>query len=297
MRIYNNKIKAPKYYSLKTTCHIHGWKNLAPFSWDEDRRCLAFAVLAEEAAVEITVKQENDYISLVAVSHAALNARQKDSVNTAVIRALDLATETTELYKLSKSIKSEYGVMVKNGAGRMLRSPSLWEDAAKTLFTTNCTWGLTQIMCNSACSSIFSLATPKGVYPFPDVDKVARTTVNKLKDKMRVGYRADYLKNLALNLKHDRQSLHIEAYSEDELRSYFGSLKGFGAYATNHMLVLCGFYTQIPVDTVVKAYVKEQHHTDDCADFIEMFYDKWGEYRWWGMRLEQIANNSNWLGD
>src|SRR5262249_61987334 len=32
------------------------------------------------------------------------------------------------------------------GAGRMLRSPTVWEDLVKTLCTTNCSWGLTTKM-------------------------------------------------------------------------------------------------------------------------------------------------------
>jgi 3-methyladenine DNA glycosylase/8-oxoguanine DNA glycosylase len=152
-------------------------------------------------------------------------------------------------------------------------------------------------MCQSACSANFSIATAQGGYPFPAVDKICRTTETRLKDKMRVGYRAPYLKNLAARMKKDRTWWNIENISENELRHYFGSIQGFGPYATNHILVLCGFYNQIPVDTVVKSYIKEYHHTEDSLDFIESCYEKWGGYRWWGMKLEMIASSANWLGD
>ena len=297
MRTYANKIKAPQYYNLKTTCHIHGWKNLAPFAWDDDAGTLSFAMLVDDRPVDVTTKQLNDDILVDVASPAALKSTQKELINAAVSRALDLETDTRDLYKLSKSINSYYGALVKKGAGRMLRSPSLWEDAAKTLFTTNCSWDLTRIMCRSACSPNFSIATAQGDYPFPNVEKIARVTETRLKEKMRVGYRAGYLKNLAKRLKQEGDCLHIENSTEEELRAFFGNIEGFGPYATNHMLVLCGFYTQIPVDSVVRSYLKEYHQTEDYLDYIESYYGKWGQYKWWGMRLEQIANRTNWLGD
>ena len=276
---------------------MHGWKNLAPFSWNENKQCLNFALLANNEPVEVAVEQHNGDIVITLISLSALNAIQQAIVNDAVIRALDLTTDTTELYRLSKSINSKYATLVRKGAGRMLRSPTLWEDAAKTLFTTNCSWGLTKIMCQSACSANFSVATAQGGYPFPAVDKICRSTETRLKEKMRVGYRAGFLKKLAAVLKQDQGSMDIENFSEDELRHYFGSLAGFGPYATNHILVLCGFYNQIPVDSVVKSYIKQRHQTDDCINYIESCYEKWGEYKWWGMKLEMIASSANWLGD
>lgn len=297
MRSYINKIKAPKYYNLRTTCHIHGWKNLAPFSWDESNHYLHFALLAEDEPVEVSAQQHNDDIVIETVSRSVLNADKKARVSNAVIRALDLAADTTELYRLSKSINSEYGALVRNGAGRMLRAPTLWEDAAKTLFTTNCSWGLTKIMCQSACSANFSVATARGAYPFPAIEKICRAPVPRLKDKMRVGYRAAYLKNLAARLKQDRSSVDIEKLTENELRHYFGSIQGFGPYATNHILVLCGVYNQIPVDTVVKSYLQQHHQTEDYLDYIDSSFGKWGEYKWWGLKLEMMINGANWLGD
>lgn len=276
---------------------MHGWKNLAPFSWDDSRQCLHFALLADDVPVDVSAKQYNSDIQIQLISRCTLSADQKETVNTAVVRALDLATDTTELHSLSKSINSKYGELVKKGAGRMLRAPTLWEDAAKTLFTTNCSWGLTRIMCQSACSADFSCATAQGAYPFPAADKICRATVSRLKDKMRVGYRAGYLKNLAVRLRQDEACMDIEKLTENQLRDYFGSIRGFGPYATNHILVLCGFYSQVPVDTVVKSYLREYHQAADSRDYIDNCFGQWGKYKWWGLKLEMMANSANWLGD
>ena len=290
-------LPTPKYYNLKTTCHIHGWKNLAPFSWHATTQTLHFALMALDEAVDVSVKQVKNELVVEVTSRLKLKAGQKEFIHQAVTRALDLATETTGLYKISQSINPEYAFLVRRGAGRLLRAPSLWEDAAKTLFTTNCSWGLTKIMCNAACSPVFSQSTQQGAFPFPSAEKVARAGLVKLKEKMRVGYRAPYIKKLAQVLSKDAGAVNFDALTEHELREYFSRIQGFGPYATNHMLILCGFYNQVPVDSVVRAYIQAHYATDDYADFIASHYGPWGEYQWWGMKLEQIALRDNWLGD
>ena len=69
--------------------------------------------------------------------------------------------------KAAENAGAEYVQLIRKGAGRLLRSPTLWEDAAKTLFTTNCTWALTRKMCEAVCSRAFIEPAPSGRYPFP----------------------------------------------------------------------------------------------------------------------------------
>ena len=277
---------------------MHGWINLAPFFWQAAEQTLGFALLLDEAAVEIKVKQLED-CSLQAeiFSLCRLDKEQKQRIDNAIVRALDLNTDTAELYELSLSINKQYGELVKKGAGRLLRAPTLWEDAAKTLFTTNCSWHLTRQMCSAACSSNFVPVAVPGQFPFPAAKKITRLSEAKIKEKMRVGYRASFIKKLAAQLADSRRLSAIEHMNEEALRHFFSSLAGFGPYATNHMMNLSGYYDQIPVDTVVKAYLLKYHHTDESAAFIEEHFAIWGSYRWWGLKLEQIANNANWLGD
>ena len=297
MHSYKSKLTFPRFYNLKTTCHSHGWKNLAPFSWHENDQSLLFSLFVCGEPIGVKVRQDNNQVNVDAVSHVKLNAEQKALLNSAVARSLDLHTDTTELYKLARSVKTRYGSLVANGAGRILKAPSLWEDAAKTLFTTNCSWALTKNMCNLACSRKFSVATPLGVYPFPLREKISRATAVKLKNDMRVGYRAAYLKQLAISMGKSHIEQEIQTMSENEVRKYFSGISGFGSYATNHLMLLCGYFNEIPIDSMVKTYIKNHYHTEKYSDFIDAHYGQWGMYKWWGMKLEQIANKANWLGD
>jgi hypothetical protein len=63
------------------------------------------------------------------------------------------------------------------------------------------------------------------------------------------------------------------------------------------MLILTGYYAKIPVDTVVVSYLKENHRVRKPQSFIDRHYRKWGKYKWWGMKLEKILLQKNWLGD
>ncbi len=54
-------------------CHTHGWKNLSPYSWDDDTDSIQFAVLVDNLSVDISATQKNDIIKVSVVSHEKLN--------------------------------------------------------------------------------------------------------------------------------------------------------------------------------------------------------------------------------
>jgi hypothetical protein len=76
------------------------------------------------------------------------------------------------------------------GGGRMLRAPSVFEDAVKVLLTTNCTWAATRLM-------VARLIGLHGTGAFPEPEDVARFSRRRLRDKVRCGYRAEALARFA----------------------------------------------------------------------------------------------------
>jgi len=73
-------------------------------------------------------------------------------------------------------------------------------------------------------------------------------------------------------------------------------LKGFGDYAVAHLLILCGYFDKIPIDTVVVSYLKKNYRVRKPESFINRTYRKWREYKWWGLKLEKMIKQQNWLG-
>ena len=152
----------PEFYDLYMTCHAHGWKNLAPFSWDDEKHSLRFAAMVDNQSVDIAATQSEKTVKATLTSHQKLEISSKSKAKAIISRSLGLDIDTSELLNAVKKIGPEYVKLIKKGAGRLLRASTLWEDAAKTLFTTNCSWSLTQKICNSACSETFVYPAPSG---------------------------------------------------------------------------------------------------------------------------------------
>jgi len=291
--------ETPEFYDLYTTCHAHGWKNLSPFLWDYKKETLRFSALVEDLPTDIEAKQSEKTINATITSHQKLVRFQKSKAKAAIIRSLGLDIETLELLDIAKKLESKYAELIKHGAGRLLRAPSLWEDAAKTLFTTNCSWSLTKKICSSVCSDKFAKPAPSGDFPFPQPEKINQYTAKQLKELIPVGYRAGYLKLLAERFAKDPLLSQVETNGFDYKAAdkMVRGLKGFADYATAHLLILAGHYNEIPIDTVVVSYLKRNHRVRKPKSFINRHYRKWGKYKWWGFKLEKMLCNQNWLGD
>ncbi len=293
------KFDCPEFYDLHTTCHAHGWKNLAPFSWDDDNKALRFAVGVDGASMDIEVKQNGDVLEASATSHEKLKRSALNDVKAALQRSLGLEMEVSEILKRARKAGPAYVALIEKGAGRLLRAPTLWEDAAKTLFTTNCSWSLTKKMCDSVCSERFSSPTPSGAYPFPPPRKLAELSSEELKKRIPVGYRAGYLSALAKRFVRDPflEDLETAGFDYGAADKIVRRSNGFADYASAHLLVLAGYFQKVPIDTVVVSYLKRNHRVRKPASFIKRHYGKWGPYRWWGFKLEKMIAGQNWLGD
>ena len=291
-------IECPKFYDLYMTCHVHGWQNLSPFSWDYEKNVLRFAALVEDHPVDMEAKQSGATVKATLTSHQKLTRFSKSKFKAIISRSLGLDIDISELLNVAQKIGPEYVKLIKKGAGRLLRAPTLWEDAAKTLFTTNCSWILTKKICKSACSDNFIQSAPSGAFPFPSPQKIALYEIDKLKDLMPVGYRASYLKPLAERFAEDPtyQQLETNGFDYKTADKMVRQLKGFADYATAHLLVLAGYYNEIPIDTVIVSYLKKNHRVRKPKSFIDRHYRRWGKYKWWGLKLEKMLKRQNWLG-
>ncbi len=292
--------KCPSYYNLYMTCHAHGWKNLAPFSWDDETQTLAFAMLSENHPLDVSVRQNRNSLDVEIVSPQILKESALNRATAMIRRSLGLNLHITPVLKAAEKAGPEYVQLIKKGAGRLLRSPTLWEDAAKTLFTTNCTWSLTRKMCAAVCSSTFTELTPLGRYPFPDPDRLTPYSAKKLKAMLPIGYRSDYLKELCDRFSIDPtlKNLETNRYDYYEADNIVRRLKGFADYACAQLLVFAGYYNEIPVDTTVAAFLKRNHpRVRKHKSFIDRRYRKWGPYKWWGYKFDTMLARLNWIGD
>jgi len=288
----------PANYDLYMTCHAHGWKNLAPFSWDDETGALHFSVLIDKSSVDIECCQIRSKIKSRILAHKKLSASRLNAVRKMIYRSLCLDVDTRLLMEKAEKVAPEFGALVRKGAGRLLRAPTLWEDAAKTLFTTNCTWALTQKMCKALCTEKFVQPTPSGICPFPHPQTLAAYLPERLKKLAPVGYRARYLTALAECFAKDPYLENLESDGHDYHAAdrIVRALQGFADYGCAHLLVLTGYFEKIPVDTTVVSFLKKNYRVRKPRSFIARHYRKWGKDRWWGYKLDRMLARQNWIG-
>ena len=195
-----------------------------------------------------------------------------------------------EVYALS--------TLAERGYGRMLRCATPWEDAAKTLFTTNASWGHTQRMSERFCTA-FGKKTKSGKHTFPSPKNVRGVSVEELRKRVGLGYRAGYLKRLAeVAGRPQHWLLKNSAVSGtvDKLREEVSSWPGFGGYATRHLLVLLGYHRFIPVDREVASYLDVDYSKAKNGD-IPSLYEAWNNHRFTAYKVRRVLNRKNWIGN
>ena len=139
------------------------------------------------------------------------------------------------------------------GAGRMLRSPTVFEDVVKTICTTNCAWSATVRMVSAL---VHELGSPAVGAPerrsFPDPEVMAATDDAFYRDVARAGYRGPYLRTLATDVAEGRldlEALGDPALPDDEVAERLLAIAGVGPYAAAHMMMLLGRYRRLILDS------------------------------------------------
>ena len=282
------RLKPPVYFNLEKTALSHGWSSLSPFSYTKNPFTLSFVMEADGSAVDIRLVQKPKSLEAVLASSKEPDTKTIGKIRTGIIRSLGLSMDTSELKEIAGMVDPEFEAMVENGAGRLLRSPTLWEDAAKTLFTTNCTFSLTRKMAAALCGISEATPSPTNQKSFPGPETILKIPVKELKRIAPLGYRAPYLQSLADRFLNDGDVMNMKIHSMDYMSNYklIKSFKGFGDYAARHLTLLMGHYGKIPVDSIVTAYFRDEHGVEDPEAFIETRYAGWGHYRWWGFYFE-----------
>src|SRR5205823_12025792 len=100
------------------------------------------------------------------------------------------------------------------GAGRMVRSQTVFEEVVKTICTTNCAWSGTVRMVTALVENL-GAATEDGHHTFPTAAAMAQEDERFYRDVVRAGYRGAYLHALAISVAEG--SLDLEQLKNVEL--------------------------------------------------------------------------------
>jgi N-glycosylase/DNA lyase len=262
---------------LRRVLDSHGVASLAPNHLDLQHYVLETTVEAGGRAQTIRVFEAEPGFARVETSGGAAAGR----------RALALARH---LLRLDEDLSAFYERAAKDpalswvtaGAGRMLRSPTVFEDVVKTICTTNTSWSATVRM-TSAIVEGLGAAAPDGRRAFPSPAAMAAAPGDFYERVARTGYRGAYLRRLASDIADgglDLEALADPAIPDDEVERSLLALPGVGPYAAAHvMLTSLGRYGRLILDSWTRPTYAKLTGRRAADDVIERrFRRRYGPY-------------------
>lgn len=281
------KIRTPSGFSFKRTVRSHGWCELLPFEFDEGQWTLVRVLETAPGGKPFTVKITGARSHLSVTTTARLGQRATAKVIGDVRHMLRLDDRMDGFYSAVQE-EPEFAWIAREGAGRLLRSPTVYEDLVKSLCTTNCSWALTEKMVTGLVRGL-GRETSDGRRGFPTAEAMAQATEAFYRDEVRAGYRAPYLKELAERVASGELDVEGWLGSElptDELRREMKRVKGVGDYAAENLLKLVGRYDCLALDSWVRAKFARtrggaRQASDDAG--IARYYSRF--HAWRGLAL------------
>jgi 3-methyladenine DNA glycosylase/8-oxoguanine DNA glycosylase len=276
----NFSIPAPAGFDFKRTLQSHGWYSLLPFEMVDSSTLLR--VLDAGLAAPVTVTIRGDGRALNVSTPRRLGKRAAARVERDVRHIFRLDEPMSEFYAAVAG-DPDFSWIARDGAGRLLRSPTVFEDLVKTIMTTNCSWSLTRKMVAGLVGNLGREAAD-GRRAFPTPEAMAAQPVGFYRAVVRAGYRASYLNELAGRVASgelDVESWLTSRLSTAELKREMKRVKGVGDYAAENLLKLVGRYDVLALDSWVRGkFARVRNRGRACDDKkIARFYSRFGEWR------------------
>src|SRR5256714_5250043 len=274
-------ISAPAGFDFKRTLNSHGWCELLPFESASDFKSLVRMLDVDDGApVRVTIT--GDGRALEVTTSRRLGKRAQSRVERDVRHIFRLDDRLDEFYAALED-ESEFAWIARDGAGRLLRSPTVYEDLVKSITTTNCSWSLTRKMVTELVNNLGREGSD-GRRAFPTPEAMAAQPVEFYREVVRAGYRADYLKELAVRVASGEMDVESWLASElptDQLKREVKRGKGVGDYAAENLLKLLGRYDVLALDSWVRGkFAKVRGRGRACDDKeIARFYSRFREWR------------------
>jgi N-glycosylase/DNA lyase len=274
-------IPTRRNFSFQRTVISHGWCELLPFSLDQAKWELMRVIdLGEKPPVTITMRQGKGSVSVT--TSRRLNKTDAARVFRDARHILRLDDDLDPFYLATGEVP-EFAWIGKQGAGRMLRSPTVFEALVKMICTTNCSWALTEKMVTGLVQSL-GRESDDGRKSFPRPEDMAAKPLNFYVDTVRAGYRAAYLKELAERVaagELDVESWLTSDVSTADLVKQIKGVKGAGNYAAENLLKLLGRYDGLALDSWTRAkFFKVRNNGRKANDKkIERYYSRFKEWR------------------
>ena len=279
----NLKLPAHPPFYLSSVIHSHGWARLAPFHHDEGEEALEYIYYSQNSKViKLNIKEVAGGVAVG--TQGEVNQKDQKEITTAITWMLALNEDFSEFYQHTKGVPKLSQVEEK-AQGRLLRSPTLFEDTIKTILTTNTSWAGTIRMTESLVKQYGEpLPGKTAEYSFPTPERIASSNEQTLRDITRLGYRSPYILKLAREISSG--SLDLEALKSDkvpggQLHSKLTSIKGVGNYAAANLMMLLGHYDYLTIDSWAIKMVSQEFFNGESIEpkDVEEIFEPWGKWK------------------
>ena len=160
------KIPTPANFSFRRTVASRGWYQLPPFGLDNWELSRVIDVGPKPpVTIFLTERKNGVRVRPSRPVNKPLNKSEAATVlrDTRHILRLD---DDLEPFYLATAADPEFSWIGQQGAGRLLRSPTVFEDLVKMICTTNCSWALTLKMVHGLVNTLRRESTDcRGTFP------------------------------------------------------------------------------------------------------------------------------------
>jgi 3-methyladenine DNA glycosylase/8-oxoguanine DNA glycosylase len=274
---------------LRRTIASHGVADLPPNRTDEDALTLEVTLRVARARPRtVGIAQGGPGMAAVTVRGPKPSTAVAAALLEGVGHVLRLDEDLSDFY--SRVREDPALSWAAAGAGRMIRSASVFEDVVKTVCTTNCAWSATVRMVSTLVEQLGERAVgapAQGPYgrAFPTPALMAEAGEDFYKDVVRAGYRGPYLRSIAESVAagevdlEELATIPREELADDEVMARLLALPGVGPYAAAHMMTLLGRYSLLILDSWSRPKYARVNGGRKASDkTIERRFRRYGPY-------------------
>jgi N-glycosylase/DNA lyase len=250
-------LRVEQPFDLKLCLFGHGWVCLAPHRFDETTSTLTTVLRLGAVAADAELRQTGpDQLALRLSTKRPLAAAAAKQAAGQVAHMLRLDDDLGAFHAMCRA-EPRLRWAARRGAGRLMRSATVFEDLMKLLFTTNTTWAGTEAMTQKLVAAAGSVA-PSGARAFPTPRQCLRDAAF-YRDVVRAGYRAEAAVELAEAFASGEldDATFLRPQPAEELWQRLVSLRGFGPYAAGQAMRLLGHYEKLALDSWCRARLAE----------------------------------------
>jgi 3-methyladenine DNA glycosylase/8-oxoguanine DNA glycosylase len=304
-------LTARQPFNFLSVVNSHGWVQLAPMRFDEASQVLFYTDrLSNGRVLEYRIAAASKGVKVETTGKLGKSEQKEAAEKVTWMLGLDM--DFSAFYKAARK-EPKLRAAEKLARGRVLRSPTFFEDVVKTILTTNTLWAATIRMNlnliatfgdastlrraqgdasltvraasnGSTGPSSDALSGAEGAKAFPTPERIAASRPEVLRETVRVGYRAPAIHELATRVASgelDLESFKTSPLPTLELRQELLKIRGVGPYAAANLLMLLGRHDFIPIDSWALKVVSHEWYRGKpvTAKEVERRFAKWGEFK------------------